>query len=171
MTTMIIVAHPDDETVHCGAYIARAARSGEDVVTVTLTRGESGRTLGLCDVSELAPVREAELPAAARVLGIRHVEVHGLPDGRLAEYTAEAIRLIRCALGRWRPATVIAFGPNGINGHPDHVASHYAVSSALNGRPVSPRVLLITDPTGYVEPARPGFLTSDQINQLRLLPR
>lgn len=99
-----------------------------------------------------------------------HAEVHDLPDGRLAEHATEATRLIRCALGRWRPATLIAFGPNGINGHPDHAASHYAVLSALKHSPVDPRVLLMTDLVGHAEPARPGFLTLDQINLLRLTP-
>lgn len=168
MTTMVVVAHPDDETLYCGAYIAHAARAGEDVVTLNLTHGENGRTLGLCDTAQLGTVRAAELRAAANVLGVKHVLVHELQDGRLAEHTSEAAGLVRAALSRWHPDTVVTFAPNGINGHPDHVAAHHIVLSAL--RPEYPRVLLMTDPDGCTESARPGFLTPDQIDQLRLDP-
>jgi N-acetylglucosamine malate deacetylase 2 len=169
VTTMVVVAHPDDETLYCGGYIARTTRSGENVVTVTLTRGEEGRTLGLCDVLELGAVRVAELQAAARLLGVNQTEVYELPDGRLAEHVAEATRLMQSALARWRPAAVVTFAPNGINGHPDHIAAHHVVLSSLD-KPDGPRLLLMTNPTSCVEPARSGFLTSDQIDRLRLAP-
>jgi LmbE family N-acetylglucosaminyl deacetylase len=168
VSLLIVTAHPDDEALFCGALIAHATRSGRDVVTVTLTHGEAGRTLGICEPAKLADVRAAELQAAAQELGIHAVEIFRLPDGEIANHTRDAERLIRAALNRWRPSVVVTYPPNGINGHPDHVAVHHATLAALNEIDDNPRVLLITDPTEFTEPARQGFLQPSEVNRLRL---
>jgi LmbE family N-acetylglucosaminyl deacetylase len=79
---LVIVAHPDDETFGCGSTIAHATSIGAEVTVVCCTRGEAGELrddpeLRGCD---LATVREAELLAAAELLGVAHVEVLGHRD-------------------------------------------------------------------------------------------
>jgi N-acetylglucosamine malate deacetylase 2 len=170
MTLVIIAAHPDDEALYCGALIARTARSGQEAVTVTLTHGEAGRTLGICEPAQLADVRAAELRAAAQELGAHAAEIFCLPDGEISSRSRGAQRLIRAALTEWRPSIVVTFPPNGVNGHPDHVAVHHATLAALSeiDDHIKPRILLITDPAEFTEPARPGYLPPDEVNRLRL---
>lgn len=166
---LVVVAHPDDESLHCGALIAQAASRGERVVTLTLTRGENGRTLGMCSPAELPAVRGQELRAAARALGIHHVELRNLPDGRLSEAEEAGRQLVADALGRWRPRTVVGFPPNGFNGHPDHRAAHRILTAAVARSPLErPRTWLMTSGTPYTEDPRPGFLPPQEVESLRM---
>ncbi|SFD77907.1 PIG-L deacetylase family protein [Streptomyces aidingensis] len=165
---LVIVAHPDDESLHCGGLLHQAASRGGVTVTVTLTRGGAGRTLGMCKEEELPAVREAELRRAAAVLDVACAEVHDLPDGHLADHEAEGAALVLDALRRWTPLRVVAFPPNGMNGHPDHRAAHFLTRLALGRYDGSPQVLLMTSTTPYTEPDRPGFLEPAQVEAMRL---
>src|ERR1700757_4125776 len=77
---LAVLAHPDDDSLGFGGTLARYAREGIETYFVTATRGEAGRfgSLGKSgDPVEVGRVREAELRAAAGVLGIRcHLAVH-----------------------------------------------------------------------------------------------
>lgn len=164
---MVITAHPDDESLYCGGLIARYAR-GKPVI-VTLTRGGSGRALGMCDRDDLPSVREKELCKAAQELGVAHADVHDLPDGQLASYADQAVALVEESLRRWRPTLVVTFGPNGMNGHPDHMAAHRVVLAALDRVEHPPdQVWFTASADGYTEPARPGYLPPVEVNRLAL---
>ncbi|MBW1603774.1 PIG-L family deacetylase [Streptomyces sp. JJ66] len=165
---LVVVAHPDDESLHCGGLLHRAALSGGVAVTVTLTRGGAGRTLGMCTVEELPAVREQELRRAAEVLGVECAEVHDLPDGGLADHEPEGAAFVLDALRRWTPRRVVTFPPNGLNGHPDHRAAHHIALTALERYGVTPDVLLVTSTAPYTEGDRPGFLAPSQVEKLRL---
>jgi LmbE family N-acetylglucosaminyl deacetylase len=134
---MTILPHPDDESFPVGGTLARYAAAGMRVILVTATRGEAG-------IPDLAPaeaarLRSAELQAAARALGAEQVIFLNYVDGTLAEFkrdiTARLVQLLR----QFRPEAVITFGPDGISGHPDHVALSECVTrsfqqSGLPGR-------------------------------------
>ena len=172
---LVVLAHPDDETLHCGGLIAQAADRGEYVVALTLTRGEAGRTLDICTPAELPGVREEELRAAARALGVRHAEVHDLPDGEIDQNEATAVKLVAAALERWSPRSVVCFPPNGFNGHPDHCAAHRITIAALNNHRTAasepaPALWLITDAAPYAEPPRPGYLPPKEVERTRVRP-
>src|SRR5713101_5857958 len=83
---MCILAHPDDESLGNGGILARYAAEGVETYLVTATRGERG---WFGDESEypgakaLGKIREAELLAAAAVLGLHRVEFLDYPDGEL----------------------------------------------------------------------------------------
>jgi LmbE family N-acetylglucosaminyl deacetylase len=125
----VIVAHPDDESLGLGGILARYAAEGVEVHLVTATRGEGGRFHEHRDGPEhpgrerLGQIREAELRAAARVLGIREVSLLGYPDGALdAVDPGEIQDALARHIRRIRPHVVITFSPDGSYGHPDHVA-------------------------------------------------
>ena len=48
-TALLVFAHPDDETFTCGGSIARYAdRKDTRIVLYCATRGEAGKTAGVC---------------------------------------------------------------------------------------------------------------------------
>lgn len=123
-----------------------AKRAGLRTGVLTLTRGEAGRTLGLCPEEALGQVRTEELRRAAALLEVDHLEVLDFPNGLPQEAEGEgrgkatgqgllehpeAEAAIRERLLRLRPRFVLTFPPDGLNGHPDHVAaSRYATQAA-----------------------------------------
>ena len=123
---MAVLAHPDDESLGFGGTLARYAAEGVETTLVTATRGERGRH----GVGELHPgldalgaIRETELRAAARELGLREVHLLGYRDQELDRADPrEATGRIAAHLRRARPHVVITFGPEGAYGHPDHIA-------------------------------------------------
>jgi LmbE family N-acetylglucosaminyl deacetylase len=136
---MAVVAHPDDESLGFGGALARYAEEGVDTFLVTATRGERGRYFGHRPDTpehpghaELAQIRERELHAAARALGVRDVTVLGYEDQHLDRVpVAEAVTEIVKQLRRVRPHVVLTFAPDGAYGHPDHIAISQLTTAAV----------------------------------------
>lgn len=123
---MLVLAHPDDETFGCGGIIAMYAAEGVDVHLLTATRGERGWMGDSADdpgLEALGQRREAELRAAANILGVSDLRFLDYIDGELDRVdAAEAIGRIVTHLRRVRPQVVVTFDPFGAYGHPDHIA-------------------------------------------------
>jgi LmbE family N-acetylglucosaminyl deacetylase len=132
---MAILAHPDDESLGVGGTIARYAAAGVEVSLVCATRGERGRHFtneNRPSDEEVGRIREAELRAAARELGIRQVSFLDYLDGELDRADpVEAVRRIVDHLRRVRPQVVVTFDPFGGYGHPDHVAICQLATAAV----------------------------------------
>ena len=131
-----VLAHPDDESLGVGGALARYAAEGVETSLVVATRGEHGWP-GPAAVNPgpraLGERREAELRAAARILGVGEVEFLGYLDGDVDQADpAEAIARIVAHLRHFRPQVVVTFGPDGAYGHPDHIAvSQLATAAAV----------------------------------------
>ena len=132
---MCVFAHPDDESLGTGGTLARYAAEGVETSLITATRGERGR---FGDRGErpgpevVGRTREAELRAAAEILGIRDVTLLGYPDGTLDAVDPIAAQdTIASHFCRVKPHVVITFGPDGAYGHPDHVAISQLTTSAV----------------------------------------
>jgi LmbE family N-acetylglucosaminyl deacetylase len=132
---LCVLAHPDDESLGTGGTLARYAAEGVETYLVTATRGERGR---FGDSGEhpgpdvVGAAREAELRAAAEVLGIREVTQLGFPDGGLdAVDPIHAQNVIAAHLRRIKPHVVVTFGPEGAYGHPDHIAISQLTTAAV----------------------------------------
>ncbi len=138
---LLIVPHPDDEVYGAGGTIMEWEAAGESCGLVTLTRGNAGRTLGLCSTpEELAAMREVELAACLEVLDISMHEQHSFPDKELQHVDIdELVTVAREAMQHWRPQIVLTFPPNGSNGHPDHQTTHRAVKAAWDALPAAER--------------------------------
>ena len=146
---LLIVPHPDDEVYGASGTLMEYLAAGESCGLVTLTRGEAGRTLGLCDgPEELARMRAVELAACLEVIGLTTTpgslhEQHQFPDKYLKDYPfEELVETAREAMERLRPETVLTFPPNGSNGHPDHMTTHRAVKAAWDRLPAGSRPVL-----------------------------
>ena len=132
---MCVLAHPDDESLGTGGTLAKYAAEGVETFLVTATRGERGRFGDAGDrpgVDVVGRVREAELMAAAKELGVREVTLLGYPDGALDSVDpAAAQEAIAGHLRRIRPQVVVTFGPEGAYGHPDHIAISQLTTAAI----------------------------------------
>jgi len=131
-----ILAHPDDESLGFGGTFAKYAAAGVETYLITATRGERGRfgpNGERGDPLEVGRIREAELRAAAAVLGIREVSILGFPDGGVDQIPAgTAIRAIVAHIRRIQPDVIVTFGPEGAYGHPDHIAiSQFTTAAAV----------------------------------------
>ena len=132
---MAVLAHPDDESLGVGGTLARYAREGVATHLVTATRGQRGR----CDHLEVRPddgevgrIREAELRAAAAVLGLESLTVLDYLDGSLDQADpVEAAARIAEKMVELRPHVVLTFDPDGAYGHPDHIAISQLTTAAV----------------------------------------
>lgn len=130
-TLLVILAHPDDESFPMGGTLARYAAEGAYIILVCATRGEAGIP-GLSSQAA-GQVRERELQAAAKALGLAEVRFLGYHDGQLSQAEPEQVigQLLKI-MQEIRPQAVITFGPDGISGHPDHLAIHRFTTQAFD---------------------------------------
>jgi LmbE family N-acetylglucosaminyl deacetylase len=129
ITLLGVWAHPDDESYLSSILMSRVASAGGRVVMASATRGEGG---GSGDPRELAALRERELRTAMSHLGVDDVRFLGYADGHCATVDAEAgIGSIVALIEDVQPDVMVTFGPDGITGHPDHIAvSRWATAAA-----------------------------------------
>lgn len=123
---LAILAHPDDESLGVGSTLAKYAAEGVGTYLICATRGERGWTGDEKDnpgLTALGKIREAELRCAANTLNIKQVYFLDYLDGDLDQADAqEAIKKIAAIIREVRPQVALSFGPDGIYGHPDHIA-------------------------------------------------
>lgn len=137
-TLGICVAHPDDET--CSTFGSVAIHADDPqfgLVVVHATDGDAGETAPGVAVGPggLGALRRDEDERAWRAVG-RTPDRHdwlGIPDGHVSgvpldELTASVVQL----LDQERPEVVLTFGPDGITGHPDHIAMGAATDAAFH---------------------------------------
>jgi N-acetyl-1-D-myo-inositol-2-amino-2-deoxy-alpha-D-glucopyranoside deacetylase len=137
-TLLVAVAHPDDESFGCGSVLAHAAACGLDAVVLCATRGEAGDSR--IDTDDLAAVREGELRAAARILGVTDVRLLGYRDsgmdgtpapGTLAAADPKVLAgEILAVLEALQPSVVVTL--DGSDGHRDHAVIRDATLDAVD---------------------------------------
>jgi LmbE family N-acetylglucosaminyl deacetylase len=137
-TLLAVHAHPDDEAIFTGGLLARAADLGWQTVVVVATSGERGLAPTgdpSHDDSSTARHRRLETLAAAKILGVTHVEFLGYTDSG-AEYgdfapgslaaapITEVVARVQSVVDTWQPTLITSYDHQGIYGHPDHVVVH-----------------------------------------------
>ena len=148
---LISVAHPDDEAYGTAGTLAEFSSTGRRTGLITMTRGGSGRSLGLCEPQDLPALREAELRASVAALGIDELRLYDHSDAAPPERGApgspttpgtflgglQALnrqeledRVLRDLL-ELQPKIVITFAPDGSNRHPDHIVSSAVTVAAF----------------------------------------
>jgi LmbE family N-acetylglucosaminyl deacetylase len=133
----VIVAHPDDETIGCGATLSRLRQPHVIVSTDGAPRDlGDARACGFETAQAYGQARRDELKEALALAGV-HCEAItelGISDQEACEHVAENARRIAGILAA--QGTTIALTHAYEGGHPDHdataLAAHWAV--ALNRR-------------------------------------
>ena len=148
---LISVAHPDDEAYGTAGTLCEYAGTGRRTGLITMTRGGSGRSLGLCEPQDLPALREAELRASVAVLGVHEFRLYDYPDaapperatpgspttpgtflgGLQAVNRQELEDRVTRDLLELQPKVVITFAPDGSNRHPDHIVSSAVTIAAF----------------------------------------
>ncbi len=131
-TVLVLTAHADDCEFFCGGLVALLARSGARVVEVIATDNGRG-SFDLQPAELIARSRDVEAMAAAEIIGKKHVEFLGYPDGYLDETPKSELRRVFMEwIRRVRPDCVISFDPqDSTESHPDHSAVARAALEAV----------------------------------------
>lgn len=132
---LCILAHPDDESLVTGGILAHYAAEGVETYVISATRGQKGwfsDPAAYPGPVALGRIREAELRAAADVLGLQEAILLDYQDGELDRADAGGvIRQLVAHIRRIRPQVVVTFDPTGLYGHPDHIAIGQFANGAL----------------------------------------
>ena len=107
---MVVFAHPDDAESWAGGTVAVLAQHGCEVAYVVVTNGNKGSSDRTMTPGRLSIVRRQEQRAAARLLGVRHVEFLDYPDCEV-EDTYALRRDVTRQIRRFRPSVVITHDP------------------------------------------------------------
>ena len=147
-------AHPDDEALLTGGWLAQRSAAGDRVVLVFATDGGAGLTSA--GAGPLGVRRRAEAAASAQALGASAVEWLGYADSGMADApgrgpgrftdapVADAALRLAALLDEEDADVLTGYDANGGYGHPDHVHLHHVArrAQALAARP--PRLLEAT---------------------------
>lgn len=131
---LVVVAHPDDETLIAGGLIHDAARAGVPVTVLVATAGEASHPDSPTHrARQLRELRLDELDQALRVLHPHtRWRLVGLPDGSVADHLDQLTEQVAAEI---EPGTMVVSTWQH-DGHPDHEAVASACAAACQARGV-----------------------------------
>jgi LmbE family N-acetylglucosaminyl deacetylase len=131
---LLVLAHPDDESMGTGGLILRHTRAGIATHLICATYGEAGwmdKPPG-AKKEDLTEIRAKELEEAAAALALTGVELWDYPDGGVSASDQQQItQRIWEEISKLRPRAVVGWGPDGGYGHPDHIAMGSCTDAAV----------------------------------------
>ena len=123
---LVFTAHPDDETIAAGGYIATAENNGAEVWITLVTDG---------NYHGKEQVRDEEFKKATAVLGVPedHLFFLGYPDHELKKQDLNQVKTrFEEIISTVRPQIIIA--PHPKDHHPDHKATGRLVMNITEGK-------------------------------------
>jgi LmbE family N-acetylglucosaminyl deacetylase len=156
-TIVSLHAHPDDEALLTGGWIARRAAAGDRVVIVFATDGDAGLASPAArHGTTLGHRRRIEATVSARALGVERVAwlghsdsgmaraPSGLPDRFVDVPVERAARAVASILDEEDADVLTGYDANGGYGHPDHVHVHRVARRAQHLAARRPHLLEAT---------------------------
>jgi len=109
---LVIMPHPDDTELYCGATVARLIKSGKRVRVVKMTYGDKGSRQEKITQRELRSLIEKEDREAMKVLGVKDEDniYLGLADGEI-EHNLETIGKVAYQIRLFKPELIITTNP------------------------------------------------------------
>ena len=133
---LVVAAHPDDEVLGCGGYIATRTKAGDEVSVIFLSDGVTSR-----EESEQKPLIEARREAAksaAKILGVTGLTFGNLPDNKLdAVPLLEVVKVVEKSIAKSKPIVILTHFGGELN--IDHRIANQAVVTAC--RPMSNQIV------------------------------
>jgi len=161
---LVFMPHPDDEAVFMSGFLKIITTNKIGIRVVTFTAGEkSTLRYGLSPEEDLAKARRKELLNSFRILGVKNFEVLSFPDGGLKNKKSEMKIEILKQISEYKPSHVVTFEPDGIYGHPDHIA----LSEAVSGVTKKPIQLLYVTIVGYKVKPKASSMAEREIHPLK----
>lgn len=161
---LVVMPHPDDEAIFCGGLIHKLTTEHISVRIITMTLGEqSTLRWGLKAGEKLATVRKKELLRALRILGVTDSQIYRYADGTLEKLEKPIQKTVCTNIRSFHPTHVVTLEPDGIYGHPDHVALSAYVTGVVH-KPV--QLLYVTVSPNYHLPKAVWMAKKKQIKPL-----
>lgn len=120
---LVVMPHPDDEAIFAGGFLHKLTANHVAVKVITMTVGEkSTLRWGLSPADNLADVRQTELTRSFRQLGVADYHIYHYEDGGIENLRGKIQTTVRQNIKTFDPTHVATLEPDGVYGHPDHVA-------------------------------------------------
>ena len=127
MRVLVVAAHPDDEVLGCGGTMLRLAHEGHEVYLSILAEGMTSRsvTRETADRSSVESL-SARTRQAAKLLEVKDVFLHGLPDNRLDSVPLlDVVKIVEQLVTELSPTRIYTHHPGDLN------IDHTVVSRAV----------------------------------------
>jgi LmbE family N-acetylglucosaminyl deacetylase len=160
---LVVLPHPDDESSAAGGILAKYAAAGLRTAVIACTGGEEGEihdpSLVYAEAfPRLGEIRERELRAACRVLGVAEIRLLGYRDSGMAGSAANAhpnafinadlnvaAERLASLMRQLQPRVVVTENEGGSYGHPDHQMCHRVTVRAW-GHVADPAAPIVGEP-------------------------
>ena len=132
---LIVVAHPDDEVLGCGATIAKSSKSGDIVRCLILGEGVTSRypSRERADFKKVKILKQ-QAKKAAQILGIKKIYFEEFPDNRFDTVSLlDIVKRIENIKKEFSPNIIYTHHYGDLN--IDHQITHKAVMTACRPRP------------------------------------
>ncbi len=129
---LVVCAHPDDEVLGCGGYIAKRSRLGDEV-TVAFVADGVGSRVGSSFVIELE-ARRAAARKAGEILGVSRMLFSDFPDNQLDTVPLlKVIQYVEDLVEKYKPSLVMTHHWGDLN--VDHRIVNQATVTAVRPLP------------------------------------
>lgn len=128
---LVVAAHPDDEILGCGGTIARLAGEGHKAYTLILGEGVTSRDDKRKASGRKKDIKKLEKEAceANRIIGVKEVFFHKLPDNRFDTVPLlDIVKIIEKTKADIMPDMIFTHYPSDLN--IDHRIAYQAVITA-----------------------------------------
>jgi len=132
-TVLVVAAHPDDETLGCGATLAKHAVCGDTVYVIFMADGVGSR---LFNSPEDEAYRSSAAESACAILGVHSIDHFGFKDNRLDSYDLlDLVQRLESKLAIINPDIIYTHNASDLN--VDHRLTYQTVMTACRPLPGS----------------------------------
>ena len=111
-------------------------------------------------MDDLASVRKKELTRALTILGVHDFHIYQYSDGNLEDAGEQIKKTLRSNIQEYKPTHVLTLEPNGIYGHPDHIALSKFTKRVVC-KPI--RLLYVTVSPSYHLPKSANWMAKKEV--------